>query len=222
MSCGPIAMRPLLVAKLDRERYHAWLLLVPGERPRVVGRRRPACHRARPPAAGTSGPGEPVQANAGPNACAVSSGDHGSRRRVERSHSHRVDGWQLGARRTGSPRRALDADRVEHVGGEIGVSPRRWLRPRARADDDDRAVEVEDPQGLDLARFVIGPPESVWVLPASEIGVRPDTVRRLMCASSWCRSPTCRRGRCVGMLCRRSRRWRCPTGRSPRPIPAAR
>ncbi len=124
---------------------------------------------------------------------------------------------------------ALDADRVEHVGGEVGGRPCRWLRQRCRADDDHRAVEVEDPQGLGLARFVLGVawnPSSTrsrsGALPASEIGVRPRHRSTFLCGSSWWCSPTCRRGRCVGMLYRRSRRWRCPTGRSRRPSPAAR
>ena len=50
------------------------------------------------------------------------------------------------ARRRSSP---VDADRVEH-GGEFCVDGRRLSRPRPRVDDDDRAVDVEDPQGFDL------------------------------------------------------------------------
>ena len=57
------------------------------------------------------------------------------------------DAAQQCARRS-SP---VDADRVEHV-GEIRPPP--MTPPTVRVDDDDRAVDVEDPQGLDLARFV--------------------------------------------------------------------
>ena len=39
------------------------------------------------------------------------------------------------------------------------MSRRRWPRPQIRVDDDDRAVDVEDPQGLDLARFVVATAE---------------------------------------------------------------
>ena len=102
---------------------------------------------------------------------------------------------------------------------------RRWLHHGARADSHHRAVEIEDPQGLNPARFVILPGPAgrfVWVLPASEVEEVPRRAHPFSFHSSWCCSPTCRWGRCVEMPCPRSRRWRCPRGRSPRPIPAAR
>ena len=57
--------------------------------------------------------------------------------------------------RSGGARRSwpVDADRVEHVGELSQLLPR--PAPQIRVDDDDRAVDVEDQQGLDLARFVV-------------------------------------------------------------------
>ena len=47
---------------------------------------------------------------------------------------------------------------------------RRCPRPQIRVDDDDRAVDVEDHQGLELARFVVVPADIriVFVQPASQ------------------------------------------------------
>ena len=52
----------------------------------------------------------------------------------------------------------------------------------SRADDDDRAVDVEDQQGLDLARFVERPAKHPVhaVLPASERREHPRTRIRLL------------------------------------------
>ena len=223
MSCGPIVHEvdaaPRSSAVSDTTRgSSSYQVSVPPH-----GRRRPACHRARPQVAGTCARrarSQPIGGAALAPSARVTMAARRHGRRASGALSS-VDGWSAGTRRHGrAMRRSMRIESSTSAAKSAGA-PADGSGNAARADDDHRAVEVEDPQGLDRARFVLGV-EIAADLPASEIGVLPDTVRRSCAHRSWWCSPTCRRGRCVGMLCRRSRRWRCPTGRSRRPIPAAR
>ena len=219
MSCSPISTRPLgpSSAVTDTTRgSSSYQVSVAASRGR-----RPGCHRARPQSRALCARASGLQPIGGGSTCAVSSGDHSAGGTVGGTVTV-GDGWSAGV--------ALSSRNGRSMRIESSTSAAK----SAEAPDDGSGHGVvlmtTIVPSMSMTHTVSIWPGSYGPLPkpicfghhpAPKTGCDDPPVRTLG-DQPRCRSPTCRQARCAGTLCQRSRRWRCPSGRSRRPIPSAR